>query len=199
MALVPWSQARHVQIAGSGCILWFRSDSDDVEPFGIHFPRGDKEIAAQMIQTVSRSETLDLIGSLAERDTTMELLDGDFKVLAGMTLDEAAGFGVRLSLGEYQGHMMVEARIPWAFEVNGRQFRVAESPGTTVTIQVQTPTASFRERMEEEQERAVSQNAFMYNPGGEDANEMVSSILFRYPIDFTISVQPAPGPGGNGQ
>ena len=196
IAVVPWNQQNQIQVAGMGCVMMFES-GDDTETIGIHFPFGDQAIAVQMSQTLSRSDLHEFTQELAAKETMLEVLGRDNAVVAKMTLDEAAEKGIRVSLGEYNGHLLVEMRIPWVFELNGKEYHLPGNDGSLVTIDVETPRQTMRQREDQQdmvQRSGISGSPFLFTDPGEEDNAVATGIdLFRMPIDLSIRVRPAFG------
>ncbi len=192
LALVAWNQQTQVQIAGYGCVLWFEPDHGSAGTFGIHFPLGDLPLATQMSQTLSRSETLDFIKTLKANATMLELIDRNYRVLTRMTVEEAAAKGIQVSLGEYNGRLLLEARIPWLFDINGRGYKIAGGNNGIVKIDVQTPTESSRNvREPQTAESTVSQSPFIFTSPGSEQTVATEPDPFRFPVDFALRIRTA--------
>ena len=190
LAIVPWNQQVLVQVAGTGLYLWFQPERDAAKRFALHFPNGDVSIALQMAQTLSRTETLKLIRQLADQDTMVELLDHDSRVIAKLSRADAAANGLEVSLGDYRGRLMIEARIPWNYQVNGRGYEL--SPDGPIILNVQTPVDVIDERVRQQDEQRGT-DPFIFNQPSGNTEVVAEPNLFRFPLDFDVNIQPVIG------
>jgi len=145
MCVVPWNRNTQVLVAGNGCIVWFVRPENDKENIGVHFPLGDMEIAKKLADNLSKTEAVNLIRQLASQEKSIELINNHRKVICRLTSDEAREKGIQIALGEYNGRMMIEARMPFVFEVGGRKYDIRATQ-STVEMQIETVLTDRREK-----------------------------------------------------
>ena len=198
IGMVPRGRDVQAHIASVGCELWFDTPADDYERFGLRFPFGDASKAMGMVRDASRTEAVNAIQHLSERVNTVEMLDENGTVIAQSSMSEAERAGLEIAVGEYQGRLLVEARIPFAFELGGKQVSVHNDPATPLELVIQTPEGHDRDREREpfmppdEVSGAVEFEEYERHTD----DEYLEAVIFRQQVQINMKISLAAPPSG---
>jgi len=192
MCFVPWNRKTQVTVAEKGCVVWFMSTANVGNRFGVHYPVGDVGVAKNLAENLSKTDAVNLIHQLASREKNIELVDDHRKVIGRLTNDEAREQGIQIALGDYNGRMMIEARMPFVFEVGGQKYDIRASQSI---VEMQIETVLTDRRGKEKTENAMippvglTENSRIHTDSQSTDTEKQTNKEFINQLEFSLTIR----------